>query len=279
MIEEITTINPDVEIEDYGKWPANLYQFAWFHDREDRLQDLAQMAEPEEWSYQNSPNEHSHPVLFNYLAHTYGRLVEESKIGLSENGQFSCLNTGLVTPNQEPIFASFEVNRREDAQPWYFQGWFPRGNQALSRFSQLPDRARYFDDPSCLVFDERIDFRLNVEHIVNETPRERFPDPYSEMEAYALQTILRGAVENAKARVAMNYKTAIPQYYRGRVQLLLPLCLESPQRADLAMVVERHSSADGHSAAFYRASTCLTLDMAYNNARLLAKPDRDWLQP
>jgi len=23
----------------------------------------------------------------------------------------------------------------------------------------------------------------------------------------------------------------------------------------------------------------LTLDMAYNNARQLAKPDRDWLQP
>lgn len=29
----------------------------------------------------------------------------------------------------------------------------------------------------------------------------------------------------------------------------------------------------------YRASTCLTLDMAINNARLLAKPDRDWLNP
>jgi hypothetical protein len=31
--------------------------------------------------------------------------------------------------------------------------------------------------------------------------------------------------------------------------------------------------------AFYRASTCLTLDMAYNNARQLARPDKDWLQP
>ncbi|MCZ2075766.1 MAG: DUF3825 domain-containing protein [Bryobacterales bacterium] len=38
------------------------------------------------------------------------------------------------------------------------------------------------------------------------------------------------------------------------------------------MVVERHQT-------FYRASTCLTLDMAYNNARQLTKPDRDWLQP
>ena len=42
--------------------------------------------------------------------------------------------------------------------------------------------------------------------------------------------------------------------------------------ADLALVVEDH-------VGFYRASTCLTLDMAYNNARQLARPDRDWLQP
>ena len=28
-----------------------------------------------------------------------------------------------------------------------------------------------------------------------------------------------------------------------------------------------------------RRSTVLTLDMAYNNARLLARPDNEWLQP
>lgn len=29
----------------------------------------------------------------------------------------------------------------------------------------------------------------------------------------------------------------------------------------------------------YRASTCLTLDQAMNNARLLVRPDRDWFNP
>jgi hypothetical protein len=38
------------------------------------------------------------------------------------------------------------------------------------------------------------------------------------------------------------------------------------------LVVERHQQ-------FYRVSTCLTLDMAYNNARQICKPERDWLQP
>jgi hypothetical protein len=29
----------------------------------------------------------------------------------------------------------------------------------------------------------------------------------------------------------------------------------------------------------YLSSTVLTLDQAYNNARLLARPDREWLEP
>lgn len=29
----------------------------------------------------------------------------------------------------------------------------------------------------------------------------------------------------------------------------------------------------------YEVATILTLDQAYNNARLLAKPDREWLNP
>jgi hypothetical protein len=92
------------------------------------------------------------------------------------------------------------------------------------------------------------------------------------MDNYVLQTFLRGAVDNATERVRRTYKAAIPQYYNGKVQLLLPLCLSAPGRADVALVVERH-------AQFYRGSTILTLAMAYNNARQICRPERDWLQP
>lgn len=43
-------------------------------------------------------------------------------------------------------------------------------------------------------------------------------------------------------------------------------------KADLALVIYRQNEV-------YLASTCLNLDMAYNNARLLARPDSDWLEP
>jgi hypothetical protein len=253
-------------------WPEELFDFAWFPELDDRLQELSIKAETEDWEYHNTPGDHPYPILYNYIRYTYKRLAEERKIALSEDGQFACLNTGLVTQHQEPLFASFEINRREGAQPWFFKGWFRRGQWELNKFPDLPEMAHYFDDPTCLVLDMRKDFRVNVEHIIEETPRDRFPEPYRSMPDFALQTVLRGAIDNGKERVRRSYKTAIPQFYGGSVQLLLPLCLSDPQRADLALVVERHST-------FYRATTCLTLDMAYNNARQLARPDRDWLQP
>lgn len=253
------------------EWPEDLFEFAFMPDRDQRLDELAHIAEQEDWRYQHTQTEHVHPILFNFIRYTYRRLAKEQKIALSDDGQHSCFNTGLVTAHQEPIFASFETNRLEEAQPWYFKGWFRRGQRELNRFAELPDIAQYFEDPSCLVYDRRKDLRVNVEHII-EANRDRIPEPFQSLESFTLQNLLRGAVDSAKQRVLRNYKTAIPQYYRERVQLLLPLCFGSPQVADLALVVERHET-------FYRASTCLTLDMAYNNARQLAKPDRDCLQP
>jgi hypothetical protein len=131
--------------------------------------------------------------------------------------------------------------------------------------------AHYFDDPSCLVYDSKKELRTNIEHIISDNI-ERFPESLKQMNSYGLQNLVKGAIDSAVERVKRNYKTAIPQYYQGSIQLLLPLTLLEPQTADLALVVERFSD-------FYRGATCLTLDMAYNNARQLARPDRDWLAP
>ena len=112
---------------------------------------------------------------------------------------------------------------------------------------------------------------MNEEHIIAENIG-RFPESLRQMNPFGLQNLVKGAVDSALERARRNYKIAIPQYYRGKVQLLLPLSLNDPSKADLALVVERHPD-------FYRASTCLTLDMAYNNARQITRPDRDWLEP
>ena len=255
-----------------SNWPERLFDLIYFPVMEEKLDELAEIAEPEDWEYQHTPTEHHKPVLFNYLQYTYTRLSEEDKIEISSDGQSLAFNTGLVTSTQEPIFASCSTNRNLEAQQnCYFVGWRRKGDHDLTRFASLPEMAHYFENPAHLVLDLKKDLRINVEHIVADN-KDRFPAPYKEMEDYALQTFLKGAIDNAKERVRRNYKTAIPQYYKGNIQLLLPLCLGNPSAADLAIVVVNHGD-------FYRASTCLTLDMAYNNARQLARPDRDWLVP
>ena len=189
-----------------------------------------------------------------------------------ETGKKLCFNTGLVTDNQEEIFALFEPSKREDArQQWYLTGWQQRSARELAPFPRLPDLAQYYDDPVVLIFDTRLELRVNMDHVIGEN-RERFPASYNEMSAFPLRNSLNGALEDAKIRVQRNYKTEIPQYYQGRPQFLLPICLSHPRISDVALVVERFTD-------HYRAATCLTLDMAYNNARQLARPDRDWLRP
>ena len=62
----------------------------------------------------------------------------------------------------------------------------------------------------------------------------------------------------------------VPQGYQGRVQYLLPVCLTDMENPDLAMTL---TVMDG----YYLGNTCLTLEMAYLNARLLARPAAAWL--
>ncbi len=254
-----------------AEFPNELFDLAFVGGHKEGYPDLASVAEDENWGYSKVSPKNPNPILVNYVNYTYSRLVEENKVVLSGDGQKLCFNTGLVTPNQEEIFALFTVNRTDGKQPWYLKSWCKRSSHELSSFSELPELAQYFDDPSALLFDVRKELRVNVDHIIEEN-KERFPEPYRSMELFALRNFLNGSLDAVKIRVRRNYKTAIPQYYGGRMQILLPLCLSNPKVADLALAVERYQD-------HYRASTCLTLDMAYNNARQLAKPDRDWLQP
>lgn len=172
---------------------------------------------------------------------------------------------------QEEIFALFQENKRKTAnQKWFFIGWRKQSDRDLLKFSRLPHCANYFDNSSDLIYDTRLELRSNVNHIIEDN-LERFPPSIRAMDKYQLSVLLEGTINDAKRRIRRNYKTAVPQYYNGKLQLLLPICLTSKAYADLALVIEKENG-------IYRASTCLTLDMAINNARLIAKPDDEWLK-
>ena len=248
---------------------SELFDFAFMGNFDENIQELANFAEDEDWSYISTNSSKNNPILNNYILYTYKRLAEEDKISI--NGDFACFDTGLMTSSQEPIYAIFTKNSIANKQKWYFKQWARKGENIMNHFSSLPEMAHYFNNPDDLVYDTRLELRENIEHIIEEN-KERFPEQFKIMDTYLLQTTFKGALDNAIKRVKRNYKTAIPQYYNGKMQLLFPICLSNPSTADIALTIEKH---DG----FYRAATILTLDMAYNNARLIARPDKDWLQP
>lgn len=82
--------------------------------------------------------------------------------------------------------------------------------------------------------------------------------------------LINGAIDIMKKKVSANYKIAVPQYFDGQIQLLLSLCLINDNQPDLALTLTKKNG-------YYQGHTCLTLDMAYNNARLIAKPESTWL--
>jgi cold shock CspA family protein len=245
-----------------------------YHRDERMLKHLADLAQPEDWSYHNTEADGNFPVLEKYIIYTFDRLMKEGKIieGVTQDDRpIACFNTGLATSHQQEIIGYFVPNRvPKDPRKWYLQGFAPIHDIRFSRISPEPEIANYFADPSDLLYDSRLNLRCDVPHIIEEN-KNRFPEEVRE-NSYLLNQMLIGAVEIAKKRVRRNYKTAIPNFYRGRMQLLLPLCLKDPSVAELALVVSREGEV-------YQGWTVLTLDMAYNNARLIARPDREWLQP
>lgn len=235
--------------------------------------NLAHQAEPEDWT--GADTEAPLRILDNYISYTYRRLVMESKVSISQDEGHATFNTGLLNQHGEEIFGYFARNSREDAQPWFFLSWAKESDMRLmQQFPHLPDMAQYVSAPADLVFDMSCSLTLDVDHIIRVN-LERFP---SNLQNDSMARItLSTAKTLALKRLRRNYKLAIPQWYptmgQAGAQLLLPLDLDQTGTADLALVV---SKLEGGG---YRGHTVLTLNMAYSNARLVARPNSDWLRP
>lgn len=261
---------------DLYELPELLYDFAQIADYHNTIQQLCALVEPEDWAYHSIAMPGTNlPILENYINNTYIRIAREKKISYSQDNNYCCFDTGLLSKTQhEPVYMMFQKNGNPSVDCyWYFYKFFRRGQIEVNKFVKLPDMAFYWDDPSKLIYDTRKELVVNIEHIIQDN-KDRFPAPYKSMPDYNLQQYINGCVNTSLEKLKRNYKIAVPQYYiaTGAIQLLIPLCLATPDAADLAIVVEDYGT-------MYRASTCLTLDMAMNNARLLARPDRDWLNP
>jgi hypothetical protein len=243
-----------------------IFDFAKVADWDDRLQSLAELAEPERWKYLQVPAQSPLPVLDGYIKHTFIRAFDQHKI--VEADQLASFNTGLLTSGQEEIFGVFTVSETYDrTQPvsqtnrkWWLKTWARSGDRLLTDFMEFPGLVEYWTDPRELVFDPKLQVQLNLDHIVKDNLN-RFPeelggkvdrngvptdlnmsseDDLSEAEAaaepqpipMATRNALEGAMKHSIRLAQRSYRMAVPQFYNGRIQLLY-LCIFGTPRVQI----------------------------------------------
>jgi len=281
------------------------------------LPGLAEMALNEHWYFGSEPDQdHPHPILENYLRFTFFRLKREDKIreAAGPTCRWAAFNTGLVDKLYDPIFALFQQNDRPNLQPWRFYdfcvpGKGPSGRQLTAVFSPLPEPASYFQSNFDMLLDTSKEIHIDYDHVIvdgvsrdrfspeflsqhkpkgfqwvdytalDRNDREEFLTKLAEAIKADIQTMrsIKRRLEDAKLlaekRTRWNYKTAIPQYFPRQdiMSLLLPLAIMDDEKVDLALVVTKNPSGS------YQGRTIFPLDWAYQNARLVCRPDSDWL--
>ncbi len=243
-----------------------------------KWEKLANLAMKENWKYLNTESDFDYPILVNYIVFTFKKLYnlykkDSTQNWLVFNGNSICINTGLLTKNYERIFMIIkeDQNKTPDQKPYITKGFYPESSAEVCKFDVLPKKAKFFDKVEDLIFNTDLRLVANFEHIL-ENPENKARIPEGIRNNPNLITILNGEIDRVKKRIDSNYKVAVPQYYDNKLQFLLPLSLsDDPNKTDLVLAVDKISNT------CYKGYTCLTLDMAYNNARQIAKPETNWL--
>lgn len=260
----------------------DLFDFAYVPDWYGQLEELKEMALPEPWQFKRPSYETRNqdtPILERYI-HTIfrkqsidfnseGNGEKAAKIFHLEN-ECACFHTGLYTRRYKAIYAFFDRNhRRESMLDWYFRGFCDELSSRLKYIEPLPLKPSYYMAHRGAGFNPEWPIRVNVEHILGDTDNlERIPSKIRR--GKNLPLLLETAVELGRRRAAIEPGIVVPQGYQGRVQYLLPICLTNMRKPDLAMTL---TVMDG----YYVGNTCLTLEMAYLNARVISRPIAPWL--
>lgn len=191
------------------------------------------------------------------------------------------------------------------------------GQRITIYFAQAPQPPSYISEVSDLLYDTRRRLAVNYDHILSDNigrmplaylrdACNRYPEALAIIDKAAkcrfgssaynrhmrdlatfceekdnafiserIRSDVKRAIDKATKRIRWDYKTAVPIYYPAYnlLSLMIPLCLDSDHAADVALLVEKTESGN------YLGHTILTLPMAYLDARLLCRPNSDWLQP
>ena len=185
------TMLADPELVNYKNCKPGdaLINFAFLGSMSGFLQELAEHAQDEVWSFGEDSNDYS--ILKQYINYTFYRLTLQDKICIADDGSFAAFNTGLQSRRLgEDVFAYFEPNEAENRTPWKFSCFCSTDSgeakerrcykNMVNMFGE-PEPASYFSKISDLLFDSSCQVRLSSDHIFKDNCG-RFPMDFLERE-------------------------------------------------------------------------------------------------
>lgn len=264
----------EINQENEEKETRNFFKFAHTGGKDgfkEKIKKLSSIAEPEIWTLDGFENH----ILYHYILDTFDRCYTQQKIIESIDKQSAIFNTGLLSKNGQDIYGFFVINQStfENAQKWYFVGFFNSTDRTImDNFDKDAPLAKYYDDYNELFFDPSCEIIPNVDHIIDDNWDRVKTIIKKDISKSLMKTLLNGALCDTKKRIERNMRLVVPQYYNEKIMYLLPLSIsfEEEDKVIFALAVEKFNSK-------YRANTIFTLDMAYGKARLLMKPETNWL--
>lgn len=234
----------------------------------------------------------------NGLACADGEHDEDYMDGLffSDDDKYLFVNTSLYNNRFEQIYMLCSANTNLNQQPWFFLSWSTNQELTTSRIYPRvkPDSFVFFKEHHELYYTPAIELTINQGHILaedvnhNRIPRALGITSSKQAQGWNLEEKLAGAVSRMLVRVKQNSRTVVPQYFDGKLQLLLPLSFTDDNIVQLVIPVSKEEKTLKKNTArdpnnpdhwHYVGRTVLDMQMAYNNARLLNRLESEWLRP
>lgn len=215
--------------------------------------------------------------MFYYIIHTFRCCYNKNLIEHDKNDpeSFYLFNTGLLSENGEEIYGVFVKNTNVDphSQPWKFKGFFLESHRLVLDYNVDKPKLANFDLYGETDFQTDYDIYLSINHILDDN-WERFPREIKDLIKSVVLGLVKSAFETSEKRVQRNPRLAVAQFHpkTNKIMFLLPLRLFTPTSIEImALAIEKVGENK------YRANTIFDREDAYKKARLVMKPESNWL--
>ncbi len=299
-----TLLRSDIrdKVEKYKKLYIGDMVFDEISKMNNFLSELSRASIVENWDFKNYDSKIANPILKNYLENSYYQLFFEDKIIINNHEKKMCLNTGLMDSYFNELLLECDIHYSEDDVLFPFEFHNPlirNGSERLFIYyldNKQPQMASFYQKPDDLYFNWEIAQRpdgisISDQHIFEEN-LERINDSIADKSnrfeknpvgiskcKQMFETTLKNSIKLAKR----NFKLVAPQFWSetGTIQYLMPIYLEGKceENAKKEISLPNVALSLEYSNGKYLGKTILTLDMAYQNARVIARPDSFWLLP